>query len=177
MLVEARDNLIELARIGRRSDQCRDQLRPALLPVNDLYASRRIVCGLQLLPQQFAALVETLSARRQPDLVDRFRRGLIDRGAIDRIDQRSQERIPGEDEAGQSNGLKRQISSGACANRRRTPQRRSRIKPPDVAALLHDDASAEEADARDDIGDDLGRSGIAVETHPDIDEGRRADRD
>jgi hypothetical protein len=43
--------------------------------------------------------------------------------------------------------------------------------------LFHDDASAEEADAGDNVGDDLGRSGIAVEMHPDVYERRRANRD
>jgi hypothetical protein len=43
--------------------------------------------------------------------------------------------------------------------------------------LLEDDASAQKAYAGDNVGDDLGRAGIAIEMHPDIYEGCRADRD
>ena len=51
------------------------------------------------------------------------------------------------------------------------------LRTPSIAALLHDDAGAEKADAGYDVGDDLRGAGVAVEMHSDIDEGRRADGD
>jgi hypothetical protein len=56
-------------------------------------------------------------------------------------------------------------------------QRRRCIEARDTISLFEDNASAEETYARDDVGDDLGRSGITVEMHPDVYECRRADRD
>ena len=40
--------------------------------------------------------------------------------------------------------------------------------------MLHDDAGAKKADAGDHVGDNLGRAGIAIEMHADVDEGCRA---
>src|SRR5271170_2212129 len=57
------------------------------------------------------------------------------------------------------------------------PQRRGCIQAPDMCALLHDDAGAEEADAGNDVGRDLRRAGIAIEVHAKRDERGGADGD
>ena len=43
--------------------------------------------------------------------------------------------------------------------------------------MLHDDTGAEKADAGDNVGDNLGRAGIAIEMHADVDEGSCAHGD
>ena len=102
-------------------------------------------------------------------------RALVDGRTVDGVDQRAQQRVAGEHEHGQRDRLEGEIGAGAGADRGRAPQRRRGVEAPDIAALLHDHAGAEEADAGDDIGDDLGRAGIAVEMHADIDKGGGAD--
>ena len=96
--------------------------------------------------------------------------------AIDRIDERTQQRVAGEHKAGQENGFERHVGASAGADGGRAPQRRRGVEAPDIAALFHNDAGAEETDAGDHVGDDLRGAGVTVETHADVDEGRGADR-
>ncbi len=69
------------------------------------------------------------------------------------------------------------IGSGEGAGHGRTPDCRRRVEAANVHPFLQDDAGAEKADARRDIGEHLRRALIAHQAHAEIDEGRGAKGD
>lgn len=60
--------------------------------------------------------------------------------------------------------------AGQGADSRRTPKGCGGIQTRDLRALFEDDARAEKADAGDDIGSDLGRARLPINSHPQGDE-------
>ena len=114
---------------------------------------------------------------RKLEVIGRLRRPLVERNAVDGVDQRAQQGVAGKHEDGQRHRLRDHVCAGARADRGRRPQRRRGVEAAHVHALLHDDAGAEETDAGDDIGDHPHRAFGAGQMHREIDEGGRADRD
>jgi hypothetical protein len=165
------DDGVELVWNGAGPNQCRRELDLIVLLVDGLDLLHRVVRRFQLVAQQLAALVAVAGADPDVNLIDRFRTGVLERRAVDRVDQRAKQRVAGEHEERQQNRLERQVGAGTGADRRRAPQRCRGVEAPDVAALLHDDAGAEETDAGNHIRDDLRGAGVTVQMHADVDEG------
>ena len=150
-----------------------DRVRRA---AEDRDAADRKLRGLELRLHQVARGLAVIGIGRDAHLVGRLHRPLVDRRAVERIDQRAQQRVAGQHEHRQHDRLDELVGAGAGADRGRTPQRRRGVEPPDVLALLHDHAGAEEADAGDHVGDHMHAAGDAVEAHAEVDEGGGAHR-
>jgi hypothetical protein len=133
----------------------------------------RIMGPFQRLDQRVARGILSFGGCRQADFVSCLFRPLVDRRAVDCVDQRPEQRVARDDEGRQEGGFRQQVRAGRCADRRRAPQSRRRVEPAYIRALLHDRARAEKANARDDIGHHLRRGG-AGDAHAEIDERRRS---
>ena len=101
---------------------------------------------------------------------------LVERNAVDGVDQRPQQRVAGEHEGGQRHGLRDHVGAGTGADRGRSPQRRRGVEPTDIHAFFHDDACPEEADAGDDIGDHPHAAVSAGKMHGEVDKSGSPDR-
>jgi hypothetical protein len=111
------------------------------------------------------------------EIIGCFRRLLVQRNTVNRIHEGTQQRIACDHEDGERHRLGNHVGTGAGSDRGRRPQRRRGIEAAHVHALLHDDAGAEEADPRHDVGNHAHRTISTGQVHGEVDEGRRANGD
>ena len=112
---------IEFMRNSGRTEQSGNQLGRSVFPFDDVDVANRVVCRFQLRLQVLARLLGMLGRNRKPNLINGLGRALLYWSPIDRIHERSQERITYQYEASQRHRFSGQIGSGTCANRCRTP--------------------------------------------------------
>ena len=156
--VERIDDRVKLDWIRGRRHQDRRQLHLLLAFREGLDFADRIIGMFQFGEQKLAHIGDIRRHGDHMDPVQRLGYQLIHRLAVDVIDQRTQQGIPGQDEHGQHHRLDRQARTGEGADRGGTPERGGSIEPAHIRPLLHDHAGTEEADAGDDIGDDPRRA-------------------
>ncbi|CAH1654633.1 hypothetical protein CHELA17_20882 [Chelatococcus asaccharovorans] len=111
------------------------------------------------------------------DLVIGLGPPFVDRQPVDGVDERMQQGVAGQNEDRDEACLGEPVRAGAGPDRRRCPQGRGGVQSPDIAAILHDDAGTEEADAGHDIGDDARGTIGSRDEKREIDKGCGTHRD
>jgi hypothetical protein len=127
--LKARNDTVELVPVSGGAQEGGNELNlVSSFSLIDFEAPERIIACLQLLPQKFSGVVDMIGGRREPNLVDRLGRALFNGCPVDRVDQRTQERIAGQYEAGQRNGLDGEVRPGTGTDGGGTPKCRSGIE-------------------------------------------------
>src|SRR5262249_5037239 len=102
------------------------------------------------------------------NLVGSFACLLVDRNAIDEVDQGAKKGVPGKDKSCEQRRLSQQICSGEGANCGRAPEGGRGVQATNVHAFFHDDSGAKESDPRPHVGHNLRRTIVSVKSHAEV---------
>ncbi|WP_242877958.1 hypothetical protein [Stenotrophomonas maltophilia] len=108
--------------------------------LDDLHVADRILRSLQRIDETLAHARHGFGIHAQAHFVGGFGGGLVDRDTVDRIHQRPQQGVAGDDQHGQQHAFGQHVRAGAAAHRRRAPQGGGGVQAAHVHAFLHDHA-------------------------------------
>jgi hypothetical protein len=111
---------VEFDWVNCATDKRRDDLGSLGRPLDHLDLANWITRFFKHFGQKVPDLADGLRVCHNMDLVDRLRLPLVDRGAVDGIDEWSQESVARKDCDGQDRGLRREPDAGQCLQRLNT---------------------------------------------------------
>jgi len=174
---QAGDDSVEFGRFDRKADQRGHDFGSFAGPVHHVGIPHRLVRSLQFFEQNFSDRCNGARVRGDQHIMACFRGVLVDRDAIDGVDQQTKQRVAAKHEKHQQRRLGDHIRPRAAPDRNRGPQGGCGVEAPDVDFFFHDRTGAEKSDSRAHSGNHANASLGSGEVIGEIDKRRGSDRD